>query len=366
MGEHNLRARPVNTIITRTKIIMSQDRLRTAILGLTAKGQQLLEAAGATGLFDIVAVADADGELAERIAHRYEAAAFDDYRQLVIQNQLDVLLVADPMYLCDEHVRAAMKKKFNILKLIPPAIDFEQAAELVRLAKSEKVRFAAANSHRFCLGFRKLNNYLQSKDAKDIHLVTAVYNLPRGLDCQGERWLSDPQLAGGGVLLRNCYELIDLIVLNFGIPQQVYCVNTNQAPDKQQRLSITEDTAIVTMKFSDTLVASLVASRVFGPTRQMLQMHSEKEFLAATGANLTVCDNLGNVIDRFESGTSESEATAEMLENFAHTMFLSDKNRSVDDQNSTLNTMAVIEAAYLSGRTAMSEEPARILDRVKK
>jgi len=345
---------------------MSQDRLRTAILGLTEKGRQLLEAAGATGLFDIVAVADADAELAERIAHRYEAAALDDYRQLVIQNQLDVLLVADPMYLCDDHVRVAMKKKFNILKLTPPAIDFEQTAELLRLAKSEKVRFVAANSHRFRPGFRKLTDYLESKNTKDIHLITAVNHLPNSSEhIESRRWLSDPQLAGGGVLLRNCYELFDLIVRSFGIPQQVYCVNTNQAPDKQQRLSITEDTAVVAMRFSDTLVASLIASRVFGPPRQILQMHTEKEFWAASGANLTVSDNLGNVIDRFESESSESESTAKMLENFAQSLFLPDKNQAAGEENCTLNSMAVIEAAYLSGRTAMAEEPARILDRVK-
>jgi len=334
-------------------------------LGLTAKGQQLLEAAGATGLFDIVAVADADGELAEKIAHRYEAEALDDYRQLVIQNQLDVLLVAAPMYLCDEHVRAAMKKKFNILKLVPPALDFEQAAELIRLAKSEKVRFAAADSHRFQPGFHKLRDYLESKDAKDIHLITAVYNLPGSLDHPGERWLSDPQLAGGGVLLRNCYELFDLIVMNFGIPQQVYCISTNQAPDKQQRLSITEDTAVVTMKFSDTLVANVIASRVFGPPSQMLKIHSKDGFLTASGANLTVCDNLGNVIDRFESESSESEATAQMLENFAQTLLSPDKNRSGNEENSVLNIMAVLESAYLSARTATPEEPAKILDMVK-
>jgi len=346
---------------------MSQDRLRTAILGLNDKGQQLLEAAGETGLFDIVAVADADAELAERIAHRYEAEAFDDFRQLVIQNQLDVLLAAAPTYLCDEHMRAAMKKKCNILKLNPPAIDFEQTAELVRLAKSEKVRFVAANSHRFRPGFCKLTDYLESKDTKDIHLITAVNHLPTSSEhTERQRWLSDPQLAGGGVLLRNCYELFDLIVRSFGIPQQVYCVNTNQAPDKQQRLSITEDTAVVAMRFSDTLVASLIASRVFGPPTQTLRMHSENEFLSASGASLTVCDNQGNIIEQFESGTSESESTAKMLENFAQNLLLPDKNEAAGEESITLNSMAVIEAAYLSGRTAMSEEPARILDMVKK
>ncbi|HIJ67760.1 MAG TPA: Gfo/Idh/MocA family oxidoreductase [Planctomycetes bacterium] len=346
---------------------MSQDRLRTAVLGLGAKGQQLLEIAGQTGLFDIVAVADADLELAEKVALRYKAEAFDDYRQLVIQNQINLLLVAEPAYVCGEHIRKAMKKKCNVLKLIPPALDFEQAAELVGTAKSQKVRFATANIHRFYPGFRKLKEYLESKHTKDINLITAVKNLPKDIQHPGrDRWLSDPQLAGGGVLLRNCYEIVDLIVGSFGIPQQVYCVNTNQAPDKQQRLSITEDTTVLTMKFSDTRVAGLVASRVFGPTRQMLQMHTENEYLTASEDNLTVWDNLGNVIERFQFESSETEATEEMLENFAHTLLGPDKNPIGSEENSILHNMAVVESAYLSARTTMPEEPAKILEMAKK
>ena len=54
----------------------------------------------------------------KKIARKYEAVAFDDYRQLVVQNALDVLIVADPMHLCQEYVRAAMKKAFkDILKV---------------------------------------------------------------------------------------------------------------------------------------------------------------------------------------------------------------------------------------------------------
>ena len=344
---------------------MSQGKLKTAILGLTDKGQQLLTAAAQSEQFDIAAVADADAELAEKIAHRYGCEAFDDYRQLVIQNQLDVLIVAAPPHLCDEHMRAAMKKKFNILKLIPPALDFEQTAELIRLAKSEKVRFAAAHSHRFRPGFRKLADYLESQNAKDFHLITGVCNLQINLDHPSQRWLSDPQLAGGGVLLRSCYELIDLIVRNFGIAQQVYCVSTNQAPDKQQRLSITEDTVVLTMKFSDTLVANLVASRVFGPPGQMLKIHTKDGFLTASGANFILYDNLGNIVDRFEPESTESDSTAKMLETFADSLLSPDKNRPFDKENSDLITMAVIESAYLSARTAMPEEPLKVLEMVK-
>ena len=345
--------------------MMSQDRLRTAILGLTAKGQQLLEAAGATGLFDIVAVADGDPELAEKIAHKYKCASFDDYRQLVIQNRLDVLFVAAPIHLCDDYVRAAMKNKFNILKLIPPALDFEHTAELIRLAKKEKIRFAVANVHRFDPGFCKLRDYLASENTEDFHLITAVCNVPASLDDPAGRWLSDPQLAGGGVLLRNSYELIDQIILNFGIPQQVYSLNTNRAPDKQQRLSITEDTAIVTMKFSDTLVANLIASRVFGPTRRVLRIHGKDNFLTVSEDNFTLRDNLGNIIDEFKYDCRESESTTKMLENFAKSLLSPDKNRLLAEKIANLNNMAVIESAYLSARTAMPEEPLKILDMVK-
>ncbi len=344
---------------------MSQGKLKTAILGLTDEGQQLLAVAAQSEQFDIVAAADADAELAEKIAQRYGCQAFDDYRQLVIQNELDVLIVAAPMHQCDEHVRAAMKKKFNILKLIPPALDFEQTAELMRLAKSENVCYAVADSYRFSPGFGKLADYLESQNARDFNLITGVCNLQVNIDDPNQRWLSDPQLAGGGVLLRNCYELIGLIVRYFGIPQQVYCVSTNQAPDKQQRLSITEDTAVFTMKFSDTLVANFVASRVFGSPARTLKIHTKDGFLTASGDKFTLSDNLGNIAERLESESTESDSAAKMLKTFADALLSPDKNSSVDDKNSDLNIMAVIESAYLSARTAMPEEPLKVLDMVK-
>ena len=219
---------------------MNQKKLKTGILGLNNNGRQLLDTALRTNFFDVVAVGDSDAELAEKTAAKYDCASFDDYRQLVIQNQLDVLFVAAPLHLCDEYVVAAMRKKFHILKLIPPGLDFEQAAELVRIAKKEKVRFITANPIRFSPSFCELRDYLQSEGVENFHLINAVCNLPTQTDASADRWLSDPQLAGGGVLLRNCYQIIDQIVINFGIPQQVFSLNTNRAPDKQQRLSITE------------------------------------------------------------------------------------------------------------------------------
>ena len=343
---------------------MTEKKLKAAILGLNTEGLTMLEGAWQTGLFDFCAVADQAPELATEIAKRYDCTPYDDYRQLVMKNQVDVLFVAAPLHLCNEYLRTAMKKKFDIIKLIPPALDFEQFAEFVRLAGKEKVRFATANTLRVSPGFCRLKDYLQAENTETVHLIRTVCTSSGYPAGSTNRWLSDPQLAGGGVLLRNCYELIDEIVLNFGLPQQVYSVNTNHAVDKQQRLSITEDTAIVTMKFSDALIANIIAGRNFGPQQQQLTIYSKEKCLKVSKDRFDICDNPGNVISESEYEADEPTLTEKMLKNFANTVFEDDKKSHLSWIKADLNTMAVIESAYLSARTAMPEEPARILEMV--
>ena len=261
---------------------MSEKKLKTAVLGLNDDGLQLLEAAVASGLYEITAVADRDPEILKHTAEKHKCRPFDDYRQLVVRNDVDVLFATAPIHLCADQVKAARKKKINVLKLIPPALNFEQAAEFFAIARKRKVRFALANTSRFSPGFDLLNEYLKSQQLGDFHLITAACHIPNHLDDLRDRWLSDPRLAGGGVVLRSCYELIDRIVLHFGIPQQVYSLNTNHAPDRQQRLSITEDTALLTMNFTDTLMGTLVAGRTFGPPKRQLCLHSPNISITAS------------------------------------------------------------------------------------
>jgi predicted dehydrogenase len=108
---------------------MSEGKLKTAVLGLDDRGRLLLEAATQADYFEIAAVADKDASLAESTAYKYKCDHYDDYRQLIMQNQFDCLLVAAGIHSCDEYIRTAMKKKTNVLKLAPPARSFQEAAE---------------------------------------------------------------------------------------------------------------------------------------------------------------------------------------------------------------------------------------------
>lgn len=339
---------------------MSEGKLNTAILGLNSGGQLLLEASEAVDCLEIQAVADKDTNLAEKIAGQYKCAAYDDYRQLIIQNQLDCLLVAAPMHSCDEYVRAAMKKRFNVLKLAPAARDFEEAAEFVRLAEEYEIQFAVGNPSRFARSFVKLRQYLEEGKIEHIFLMNAFCNL-------GEHpqpgWRTDPKLAGGGVLLHDCYRMIDQVVSNFDMPQQVYSLNTNQAQDKQQRLYLTEDTAIVTMKFSDTFIGNFIATRRAGagPKEEFLKLYGKDIILTADDTHLTVSDGLGRLVEEFKCDGDELTCTTELLKSFAGSILSPETNKPCSSGRENLKNMAVIESAYLSARTGFPEEPARIL-----
>jgi len=339
---------------------MSQSRLKTAVLGLNTKGMLLLEAASKSDHFQILAVADKDTKLAETTARQYDCSAFDDYRQLIIQNQLDSLLVAADIYNCDEHVRAAMKKKFNILKFAPPARNFEETVDLVRLAKDEKVTFALANPCRFAESFLALRTFLQQDQIEQVFLLTAICN---GSSKTHSTWQSDRKLAGGGVLLRDSYELIDQIIWNFEMPQQIYSLNTNYARDRKQRLYMTEDTALATMTFSDFFFANLITSRhaVAEPEQKLLKIYGKDKILTVSDTRFAVSDAAGQIIEESLYNDSELDRMSRVLENFALHIFCPDENKLCSSARDNLKNMAVIESAYLSALTAMPEEPNKIL-----
>jgi len=339
---------------------MSEGKLKTAILGLDEGGRLLLEAAGRMDCLQIHAVADKDTNLAENIAGECECAAYDDYRQLVIQNDLDCLLVAEAMHSCEEYVRMAMKKGFNVLKLPPGARDFEEAAEFVRLGEEQDIQFVIANPSRFAHSFLALRRFLDEGRIEDVFLLTAFCNAG-GHEPPG--WQGDPKLAGGGVLIHDCYRMIDQIVSNFGMPEQVYSLSTNKARDKQQRLYLTEDTSVVTMKFSGAAVGNLIASRRagIGPAQESLSLYGHERTLVVNDMELILCDGLGRQIEHLRCDDSRLDCMSEMLKDFARSVLSPEENKLCSSGRENLTDMAVIESAYLSARTGFPEEPGRIL-----
>jgi predicted dehydrogenase len=336
-------------------------KISAAVLGLNQNGNNILKALNQLPQYHLIGVADMDQEKTQKQAMTYNCPPYNDFRQLVIQKNLDVLFAAAPDYQCEEFIRLAIKNKCHIIKSLPPGINFEQISEIIRLAKKNNVRFAAINNIAVNPAVKLLNQYLSDKNLADFYLIDAFRALPMPPERYEDRWLTDPELAGGGVLLWNCYELIDQIVNLFKMPERVYALTSNMAPDKQQRLSITEDTAVLSMRFSDTLTATLLASRTFGPKQFRLRIYGKKNNVVIDQNSFAVINRTGEIIEKKEFTPQPENQLNQILKTFAEALTEQKKLNTINE-NQILKNMALIESAYLSSRTQMPEEPNRIIN----
>ncbi|MHC4708257.1 MAG: hypothetical protein ACYS8I_14350 [Planctomycetota bacterium] len=138
-------------------------------------------------------------------------------------------------------------------------------------------------------------------------------------------------------------------------------MNTSAAGDKQQRLLVTEDTALVTMKFSDTLIGNVIASRRTGSERELLKVYGKDRIATVSETGFSVTDDHGQVCEERECKDDALSCVRGILENFALSILSPDDNKLCSSGRESLRVMAVIESAYLSARTGAPEEPGRIL-----
>ncbi|TFG48721.1 MAG: Gfo/Idh/MocA family oxidoreductase, partial [Candidatus Brocadiia bacterium] len=340
-----------------SKLEMKGKQLQTAVLGLDERGQLFSETLSKSELFQLAAVADKDTKQAEKTGEKYKCAFYDDYRQLVIQNQFDCLVVSAGLHSCDEYVRTAMKKKINILKLPPLARNFEEAKSFVSLCEEENVVFCVANLLRFSPGFMCFRDYMAKEAPEQIFMISVTCT---ACNSSYPAWQSDWKLSGGGVVLHDSYEIIDAMLLNFPQPEQIYSSYTNQGKDRQQRLYLTEDTALMAMKFSDSLIGNLTCGKIYGPETVSIKIFAKEKVLLVEAQRMTIYDLSGNIEQEYVYKDELICRAERLLENFASAILTPDKSGVYSTARENMGNMALIESAYLSARTGMPEEPGKL------
>ncbi|MFC1763209.1 Gfo/Idh/MocA family protein [Planctomycetota bacterium] len=352
---------------------MGTAKLKAGILGLDRRGAALVEALERTDSFEVLAVADRDMQHAEKVADLWACPCFDDYRQFIVQNRFDCLFVIAGLHSCLEHVRLALKNGVHVLKLPPMARSFEEAASLVDLANSHQVRFDVATPLRCSDSYPALHVFQQETPLDKPFLIRAqcdIGMLPpeveEGVPLHPDHelaWVTDQTLAGGGVLLHHGYEMLDQIVSLFGLPQQVYALCSSLTSDNPQLHHLTEDSALVTLRFGERLMADLVALRHWDArdNYEFLRIHGREQVAYVDSEQLCICDTRGNSQERTQF-TYDSIATwHHLLDSYGMSLSHPKQHPFCSGHHSNQAVMAVMEAAYLSARTGSPEEPSRIL-----
>ncbi len=180
-------------------------------------------------------------------------------------------------------------------------------------------------------------------------------------------WRADRVSAGGGALLELGYALVDLLTWMVGLPEDVFgssAVNTQpdlhnpEAPPMHP--STTDDTAAAVMRSADGAMASLVVSRVSGPLSEEVALHGRKGTLTVGPQSCLLRDTDGRALDRTDCLDDPTECIRRFVDAFAAGL-ASETNTYPCSARENLLTMAVLEAVYLSDKTANAENPRSLL-----
>jgi len=325
--------------------------LRTGIIGVGGYGKKILAELGRNESYQIQAIADQNRELASELARQYEAEPYDDYRSLIVQENLDVLFLSLPTFLCGECIQSAAKKKIHVFKEAPLARTLPEAIEWVEVMDKAGVKFHVGAQRRFAPGYLQAQKLIQEERIGSVYLIRA-----ESFEQFGGQfgWRGDPVLSGGGVLLEQAYHLIDQIVLIQGPPERVYGLHTDWCKKRTLPPYRTEDTLVLTMKFPNGAMGNLLTSWKTGAQSERVLLHGTEGAIEVGINQLRVFDVEGNVVSEETYQVDEAWLIAQQVRHFAESL-VDEEIKPVSTAREHCVNVAIVESGYLSARTKQPE-----------
>lgn len=341
---------------------MGDAAVPVVVIGVGGIGGRTLQALQESRLVDVVGIADKDPAVAERVGEEASVPAYSDYRSVLAEARpIAVFLAVPPMVSCDL-IAACAERSIHVWTESPPARDLAEGVAMVQMMDKAELKLAVGTQRRFAVGYRRA--WELRKALGEVFLARSHYLFNWGAALG---WRGDRASAGGGALLELGYHCIDLLVWLLGLPEEVYGTTVGATPsaglgggEPAQAIYDTDDTAAAIMRYASGLVASIVTTRSSGPVSEELSLHGRRGSLRADNETCFLRDRDGNVLDHAEAGPSPVAVYLRQAEAFAQAI-LDDAPRYECSARENLLNLAVVEAIYLSDRTAQPEDPHQLL-----
>ncbi|BCN30836.1 Gfo/Idh/MocA family protein [Anaeromicropila herbilytica] len=265
---------------------------------------------------------------------------FTDYHHM-LESDIDTVYVAVPNHLHYQFAKVALKMHKNVLLEKPFASTYEQAKELVDLAKEQEVILFEAISNQYLPNYIKTKELLsQLGDIKIVQLNYSQYSRRYDLFKEGQILpVFDPKKSGGALMDINVYN-IHFVVGLFGRPNKIsYIANIERGIDTS---------GILTLEYSSFQCVAIGAKDCQSPVSVNIQ--GDKGYIHS--------DSPANGYDKFTLGTNLGEKTSfELNEKSNHLCYEIVRFRDLVHHHNTK------EASILN---ELSLEVVRILDEARK
>lgn len=145
--------------------------LRVAVIGVGSMGQNHARIYFHSDDAELVAVADRHREQLEKVAKRYNARAYLDYREMLEQEEIDAVSIAVPTSLHREVTLSALQKGKHTLLEKPIASTEQEAQEIIDGAQKQAVKLMIGHIERFNPAVIELKERLQRGELGEIYKI---------------------------------------------------------------------------------------------------------------------------------------------------------------------------------------------------
>ncbi len=246
---------------------MSNRQLRVGLIGAGGIGRTHLSSYERVREAQIVAVTDINEEVARAAAQQVGAEVFRSVEQMLEQSELDAVDICTPPVTHLDAALPAIEKGLHVLCEKPLAHHPDAARKMVQAADAKGVKLMTAFCHRFHPPIVALKRLIDAGELGEVVMFRNRFAGPfKGVE---ERWFSDKEVAGGGVLMDTSVHSIDLFRFLVG---EVACV---QAVTRQTNPAIgeVEDTAIALLSTSDRRMGVVEASWVLAAGFNVVEVY---------------------------------------------------------------------------------------------
>ena len=137
------------------------DRLKTAVIGAGSMGKNHLRVYSELPQARLAAIADVNGDLAERLGQAYGVPAYTDYLRLLNEVQPEVVSIAVPSALHEEITLAALEAGAHVLVEKPIAATLESGRRMIARAQAVRRQLMVGHIVRFNPAIQALKEKLE-------------------------------------------------------------------------------------------------------------------------------------------------------------------------------------------------------------
>ncbi len=236
---------------------------------------------------EVVAVADVVEETARRRSAELGAAAYTDFRQMILEADLDAVDICLPHHLHAEAIVAAAEAGKHILCEKPLCLTVQQAEQVQRAVSAAGVTLMCAHNQLYLPAVVRAKQLLDDSILGTVYEVRITDSFYNDFDPQNMGWRASAATSGGGELMDTGYHPTYLM-LHFagGSPVEATALLSTHRLHFMEG----EDSAQMLARFDNGVVGQLVTSWAYDapPGTERFSVVGERGSLRSDGRSLTV------------------------------------------------------------------------------